>query len=297
MAKRDRKIILTAAVSGNAHTKEMSAAVPYGVKEISDSGAAAVKAGASIVHVHARYDDGTPTADAQQFADILSEIRRKSPGDPVLGVTTGSAGDAGFAERLAVVPAIKPEMASFNSGTINWIAKGDPSSYPEIYLNTFEDMFAAIDAMNDAGTCPEFELFDFAMLNNILYLKKEGKLRHPEYFQFVPGALGCIPMDQENVSFFVQSARRMFGDDVLFSLVAPGRRAYRYEIFSALWGGNCRIGLEDSLYISANGDLADSNAAMVAKMVRLLTELDFEIATPDEVREMLRLKGSANVNY
>lgn len=275
----------------------MSAAVPYGVGEISDSAVGALKAGASIIHVHAREEDGTPTASPQVFADILSEIRRKSGGNPVLGVTTGSAGNATFAERLAVVPAIKPEIASFNSGTINWISKGDPETYHEIYENTFQDMFTAIDAMNDAGTCPEFELFDFAMLNNILYLKKQGKLHHPEYFQFVPGALGCIPMDQENVSYFVQSVRRMFGEDVLFSLVAPGRRIYRYEVFSALWGGNVRIGLEDSLYINAGGDLADSNAAMVAKLVRLLNDLDFEVATPDEARELLQLKGGDKVNF
>ena len=297
MAKRERKVIVTAAVSGNAHFKEMSPAVPYGVKEISDSAAEAVKAGASIIHVHARDEDGTATADPQVFADILSEIRRKSPGDPVLGVTTGSAGNANFMQRLAVVPAIKPEMASFNSGTINWISKGDPETYHEIYENTFADMFACIDAMNEAGTCPEFEIFDYAMLNNILYLKKEGKLRHPEYFQFVPGALGCIPLDQENVAFFIQSVRKMFGTDALFSLVAGGRRNFRYEVFNALWGGNVRIGIEDSLYLSMNGDLADSNAAMVAKLIRILTDLDFDIATPEEVREMLQLKGSAKVNY
>jgi len=297
MARRERKIILSASVSGNAHYKEMSPAVPYGIQEISDSAMGAVKAGASIVHVHARTEDGTPTADPQVFADILSEIRRKSPNDPVLCVTTGSAGNASFTERLAVIPAIKPEMASFNSGTINWVSKGDPSTYHEVYDNTFADMFACIDAMNEAGTCPEFELFDFAMLNNILYLKNEGKLQHPEYFQFVPGALGCIPLDQENVAFFVQSVRKMFGPDAMFSMVAPGRRIYRYEVFNALWGGHVRIGLEDSLYINMKGDLADSNAAMVSKLVNLLVGLDFEIATPDEAREMLKLKGSANVNY
>lgn len=301
--KQDKKIILTAAVSGNGHTKEMSPYVPYGVEEISDAALSAIEAGASMIHIHARKDDGTPTANVQVFGDILSRTKERAKGDPILGITTGSAvseidgGDAGIEERLAPVHALKPEIASFNSGSINWATKGDPSSYNEIFANNFTDMFTCIDAMNEEGTLPEFELFDFAMLNNISYLKDQGKLERPPYFQFVPGPLGCIPLNQHNVAFFVDSARRMFGQDVQFSMVSSGRRTYRYATFMALWGGNVRIGLEDSLYLSADGTLAENNGQMIRKIRRILEDLDFQIATPEEAREMLQLKGSAKTNF
>ena len=301
--KAERKVILTAAVSGNAHTKEMSPAVPYGVEEISDAALCAIEAGASMVHIHARKADGTPTANVQIFGDILSRTKERAKGDPILGITTGSAvseidgGDAGVEERLAPVHALKPEIASFNSGSINFATSNVPESYGEVFANSFSDMFTCIDAMNQEGTLPEFETFDFGMLNNILYLQKQGKLERPPYFQFVPGPLGCIPLNQDNVAFYIQSVRRMFGADSQFSMVSMGRRNFRYGVFSALWGGNVRIGLEDSLYLSADGTLARNNGELIRKMRRLLEELDFQIATPEETREMLQLKGSAKVNF
>ncbi|NLI54150.1 MAG: 3-keto-5-aminohexanoate cleavage protein [Clostridiales bacterium] len=295
--KQDKKIIVTASVSGNAHTKEMSPAVPYGVVEISDAAVEAFRAGASMVHIHAREENGDPSANIETFGKILSRTKERSPKGAVIGITTGSAGDAGFAERLAPVPALKPEIASFNSGSINFSSPGDPSSYDEVFGNSLKDMITCAETMRDAGTLPEFEIFDFGMLNNVLFLRKNGYLDRPEYFQFVPGALGCIPMNQDNVAFFVQSMRRMFGEEAQFSMVAPGRRIYRYEILSALWGGNVRVGIEDSLYYNIQGDLATSNAQMVSKVVSILKQLDFEIATSEETREMLQLKGADKVNF
>lgn len=311
MAGKNQKIILTAAVTGAIHTPSMSPYLPCGADAIAQAAIDAANAGASMVHIHAREEDGKPTSNLDYIGKILSKI--KSATDAVIGVTTGGAIGMSVEERLAVVPRFKPEIASFNGGSVNFnlaeLAKGikDPKydweipflegTAKNVFRNTFEEMERCIHIMNEAGTVPEFEIFDFGQINNIAYLYKKGLIKEPLYFQFVPGVLGGIPMTAENVQYFVNQLRKNFGDKANFSMVAGGRRAFRFETLSVVLGGNVRVGMEDSLYIKPDGELAVSNAQQVEKMARVLKELDYEIAAPDEAREILHTKGKDNVNF
>lgn len=310
MAKQ-KKIIVTAAVTGGIHTPSMTPYLPCGIDAIADAAVEAANAGASVVHVHAREENGKPTSDLKAMGEILRKIKARS--DVIIGVTTGGAIGMSVEERLAAIPLYKPEMASFNGGTMNfnlaelantiespkydWEIPFLKNTATVVFRNTFEEMEKIVDIMNEAGTVPEFEIFDFGQLNNILYLYRKGLLRKPLYFQFVPGVLGGIPLNPQNVFYFVNQLKTDFGDDANFSLVAAGRRIYRYETLSAILGGNVRVGLEDSIYYRPDGELAVSNAQQVEKIVGVLKKLDFEIASPDEAREILHTKGKDNVNF
>lgn len=310
MAK-SKKVIVTAAVTGGIHTPSMTPYLPCGIDAIVEAAVQAAEAGASVVHVHAREDNGKPTSSLDVMGEILRKIKARS--DVIIGVTTGGAIGMSVEERLAAIPIYKPEMASFNGGTMNFnlaelantidVPKYDweipflKNTATVVFRNTFEEMEKIVSIMDEAGTVPEFEIFDFGQINNILYLYKKGLLRKPLYFQFVPGVLGGIPLNPQNLLYFVNQLKADFGDDALFSLVAAGRRMYRYEAMSAILGGNVRVGLEDSIYYSPNGELASSNAQQVEKIVDILKKLDFEIASPDEAREILHTKGKDKVNF
>lgn len=310
MAKQPRKIILQAAITGAIHTPTMSPYLPAGVDGIADEAIAAANAGASIVHIHNREDNGRPSADKVKMGQILSKI--KAATNVVVGISTGGGLGMSVEDRLSVIPDFKPEMASFNSGSINFVlsdlAKNMTplhdweipyleGTYNNIFRNTFKEMEYALGLMNDAGTLPEFEIFDLGQINNIVYFYKKGLIKKPLYFQFVPGCLGGVPMTAENIMFMVQTLRKEFGEDVMFSMVAGGRRQMRFETLSAVLGGNCRVGLEDSIFTGAKGELAKSNAEQITKMREILDLLDFQVATPEETREMLQLKGKDKVNY
>lgn len=292
--KPERKVILTAAITGNIHTLEMCPHLPVGVKGIADAALAAHKAGATILHIHARREDGAPTSDLETFGAILSRIREKAP-NAIISITTG--GNAGPEERRQVIPAFRPEMASFNSGSMNFSMAGNPGTYNTVFENSIQNIIDCAKLMNETDTQPEFELFDFGMLNNVAFLKKQGLLAREPYFQFVAGPLGAVALSEETLIFFIRQLRQAFGEDVRFSMVAPGRRAFRFEAMCALFGGNVRVGMEDSLYIDANGAMTTGNDQQVLKMRKILNSLDFSVATPDEAREILKLKGADKVNF
>lgn len=311
MARRNQKIIVTAAVTGAIHTPSMSPYLPCGIDGIAQAAIDAANAGASMVHIHAREENGKPTSDLDYIGEILSRIKANT--DAIIGVTTGGAIGMSVEERLAVVPRFRPEVASFNGGSVNFnladLAKGIKKAQYDweipflqgtagnVFRNTFQEMERCIQIMNEAGTVPEFEIFDFGQLNNIVYLYKKGLIKEPLYFQFVPGVLGGIPMTAENVQYFVNQLDRNFGDKANYSMVAGGRRAYRFETLSVVLGGNVRVGMEDSLYIKPDGELAVSNAQQVEKIIRVLHDLDYEVATPDEARVILHTKGKDQVNF
>ena len=312
MSKKERKIIVTAAVTGAIHTPTMSPYLPCGVAGISQAAIDAANAGASMVHVHAREDNGKPTSDIDTYGAILSRIHANT--DVIIGISTGGAIGMSVEERLATIPVFKPEIVSFNSGSINfnlsglvkniegkakydWEVPFLQNSEKNVFQNTFADMKKCFQIMHDAGTVPEFEVFDLGQLNNIHTLYKQGYVQTPLYFQFVPGIMGGIPMKEENLLYFVNHIKADYGDQANFSMVAGGRRAYRFETLSVIMGGNMHVGLEDSLYIKPNGELAVSNAQQVEKVIKILHDLDYEIATPDEAREILHTKGKDKVNF
>lgn len=309
---KQRKVIVTAAITGGIHTPSMSPYLPKGVDEVVQNAIDAANAGASMVHIHARKDiTGEPTADLDIFGEILSKIKDKS--EVVIGITTGGAQGMSVEERLAVIPRFKPEIASCNGGSINFCLSQladsiqDPQfdwevpylkrTYDNIFKNTFKDIEYAINIMNENDTLPEFEIFDLGQISNIAYFVKKNLIKKPIYIQIVPGVMGGAPLKIDAIMFLINQAKITFGENVMYSLVAGGRRMFRYETLSAITGGNVRVGLEDGLYIEPSGKFAQSNAEQVEKICNILKKLDFEIATPDEAREILSLKGKNNVNF
>ena len=306
-----KKIILSCAVTGAIHTPSMSPYLPCGVEGIVGAAVGAAQAGASMVHIHARKEDGEPTGDLDTMGAIISGIKAQS--NVVIGITTGGAIGMAAEERYSSIPRFKPEIASLNAGSINFVLSelrsfiDEPQhdwelpflegTYGKVFTNSFADMEYAIKMMNDCGTKQEFEVFDFGQLNNIAYFVKKGIVPEPIFLQFVLGIQGGPALNIENLVHITDQAKKLFGKDVQYSIVAGGRRGIRLETFNAINGGHCRVGMEDSIYIKPNGELAKSNAQQVEKITDVLHLLDFEIATPDEAREILLLKGADKVAF
>ena len=308
---KPKKVIISAAITGAIHTPSMSPYFPASPEQIAQQAIDASKAGAAVVHIHARRADGMPVGDFETFRRILSAIKEET--DAVIGITTGGANGMSTEERFSVIEEFQPEMASANSGSMNFcyhkLAKGIDQplydwelpyltrTYDNVFKNTFKDMEYCIRTMNRCGTLPEYEVFDYGQLSNLAYFKKEGIITQPIYIQFVPGVMGGFPMGGESMLFMIDQAKKLLGNDIQYSTVAGGRRMFRFATMMAIQGGNVRVGMEDGLYIRANGDLATSNAQQVAKIKTILESLDYEIASPQEAREMLHLKVKDHVKF
>lgn len=216
-------------------------------------------------------------------------------------------------ERFSVIRKFQPEMASANGGSMNfcynrlldgveqtvyeWEREYVERTWDNVFRNSFRDMEYCIRTMNECGTMPEYEVFDYGQLNNLRILKKQGVITQPIYIQFVPGVQGGMPANNETLMFVIDQAKKMLGSDIQYSSVGVGRKMFKLETMCALNGGNVRVGMEDGLYINPQGDLAQSNAEQVRKIRRILELLDFEIADSKEARKMLHLKGKENTAF
>jgi uncharacterized protein (DUF849 family) len=306
----ENKVIITAAITGSIHTPTMSSHLPITPKEIADEAVRAYEAGAAVCHVHARDPkDGRPSADLHLFKEMITSI--KSRCNIIVCITTGGGAGMTVEQRVAPVKRYKPELASFNAGSVNFALFPLISRYQEwkfewekerlamsedfIFSNTFKSMREYNAVFNETGTKPEFEIYDAGMVNNVAFMIQAGYTKKPVYIQFVMGVLGGITPSSENLLFLVDYARRQIGD-FLFSVCVAGRAQFPMCTQSLLIGGNCRVGLEDNLYLE-KGKMAKSNAEQVAKMVRIAKEFGVEAATPDEARKILGLKGIDKVNY
>jgi uncharacterized protein (DUF849 family) len=304
------KVIITAAITGSIHTPTMSSYLPITPKEIADEAVRAYEAGAAVCHVHARNPKtGEPSSNLNLFKQIITSI--KSRCNVVICISTGGGAGMTAEERVAPVKLYKPELASFNAGSINFALFPLVSRYKEwkfewekdrleksedsIFPNTFKSMREYCAIFNECGTKPELEMYDAGMVNNVAFMIQAGYIKQPVYIQFVLGVLGGITPSPENLLFLVDYARRQIGDFV-FSVCVAGRAQFPIGTQSLLIGGNCRVGLEDNLYLE-KGLMARSNAEQVTKMVRIAKEFGIEAATPDETREILGLKGIDKVNY
>ena len=311
MARTTKKVVISAAITGAIHTPSMSPYFAATPDQIIQQAVDAHKAGAAIVHIHARNDEGMPVGDFATFEKILTGIKSQVP-NVVIGITTGGANGMSTEERFSVIERFQPEMASANGGSMNFcyhqLANNIPNpqyaweepyltrTYDNVFKNTFKDMEYCLRQMVKCGTLPEYEVFDLGQLNNLAFFKKQGLLPNPIYIQFVPGVMGGCPATPENMLYLIDQAKKLLGNDIQYSTVAPGRRMFRLATLMAINGGNVRVGMEDGLYISPS-ELATSNAAQVTKIKGILESLDFEIATSDEAREMLHLKGADKVNF
>ena len=308
---RDRKVIISAAITGATHVPSLSPYLPKNPDEIIRSAIEANRAGAAVVHIHARDIEGKPTTDHGIFCYILSSIAREC--DAVIGITTGGGNGMSVEERFSVIRKFQPEMASANGGSMNfcynrlldgveqtvyeWEREYVERTWDNVFRNSFRDMEYCIRTMNECGTMPEYEVFDYGQLDNLRILKKQGVITQPIYIQFVPGVQGGMPANNETLMFVIDQAKKMLGSDIQYSSVGVGRKMFKLETMCALNGGNVRVGMEDGLYINPQGDLAQSNAEQVRKIRRILELLDFEIADSKEARKMLHLKGKENTAF
>jgi uncharacterized protein (DUF849 family) len=304
------KAVITAAITGSIHTPTMSPYLPITPQQIADEAVRAYEAGAAVCHVHARNPEtGMPVADTNLMQQIITSI--KSRCDIIVCITTGGGMGMTVEQRVAPVTLFKPELASFNAGSVNFALFPVIPRYKEwkfewekmylgmsedfIFPNTFKTMREYCGFFGQNGTKPEFEIYDSGMINNVAYLIQAGHVKKPVYIQFVMGVLGGITPSSKNLLFLVDYARELIGD-FEFSVCVAGRAQFPLCTQSLLIGGNCRVGLEDNLFLD-KGQMAKSNGEQVAKMVRIARELGIEPATPDEARKILGLKGIAQVNY
>ncbi len=312
MAQKNRKIILSCAITGSVHTPTMSEYLPITPSQIVDSAVEAAQAGAAVLHLHARDPkDGRPSADPAHFQMICAALAERT--DAVLNITTGGSARMRIEERLAYALKVKPEICSLNLGSMNfsfhpvaeritswrynWEQEYVAGSKDVVFRNTFADIEYILRNMGDAGTRFELECYDVGHLHNLAYFVDRKVIKPPLFVQMVFGILGGIGADPENLFLMRTTADRLFGrENYQFSVLGAGRHQMSLVTMGAIMGANVRVGLEDSLYIDA-GMKATSNAEQVRKIRRILSELSFEIATPSEAREMLQLKGAERVNY
>ena len=306
------KVIITCAVTGGAHTPSMSPHLPCTPQEIADQSIEAAEAGASIIHLHARDpDDGRPTGDPAIFQRFLQRI--KGATDAVVNISTGGGGPTmAIEERTQAAQVLRPEMCSLNMGSINLnlsgLAKRDrdwkydwekpflESTKDLVFRNTFADIEWILENIGAGGTRFEFECYDVSHLYTLKYFLDQGLVKPPLFIQTAFGMPGAIGAHPEDLLHQKRTADRLFGNDYKWSVLAAGVHQMRIATMASLMGANVRVGLEDGLYIG-RGELAVSNAQQVAKIRRILEELGMEIATPDEARQMLDLKGGSAVGF
>ncbi len=289
----------------------MSPYLPVTPQEIISEALAAAEAGATILHMHARDpENGRPTQDPDAFRAFLPQIRQAT--GAVLNLTTGGSPHMTVAERMRPAAELKPEVASLNMGSMNfglfpmldrfnnfkhdWEEDYLENSRDLVFKNTYKDIEHILRTGNDNGTRFEFECYDTSHLYNLAYFVDQGLVKAPFLVQTVFGLLGGIGAHPDDVMHMKRTADRLFGDAYIWSVLGAGRNQMNVAALAAAQGGNVRVGLEDSLWISP-GNLAESNADQVKKVRRLLEGLSLEVATPDEAREILTLKGAANVAF
>jgi uncharacterized protein (DUF849 family) len=305
------KVIITCAVTGSIHTPSMSPSLPVTAKEIAEAAIGAAEAGAAIVHLHARNPaDGRPDQTPEAFAPFLREIKSRS--NVIVNLTTGGSPFMGVAERVAPAAVWKPEIASLNMGSMNfglfpmlrrfktfrheWEPQMLENSRDLVFRNSFKDIEYALRTLNETGARYEFECYDTSHLYNLQYFMQEGLVKPPLFIQTVFGLLGGIGSHPDDVTHMKRTADRLFGTQYLWSVLGAGRSQMPMAAMAAAMGGNVRVGLEDSLWIGA-GKLADSNSQQVRQVRKIVEGLGLDIASSDEAREILQLKGPDRVAF
>src|SRR6516165_1826942 len=307
------KVVITCAVTGSIHTPTMSPYLPLTPDEIARDAIAAAEAGAAILHLHARDPkDGRPTPDPDVFMQFLPRIKQST--GAVVNITTGGGHGMSLEERLAAPLRAKPEMCSLNMGSMNfglypmldrykeWKYEWEPRALEMtrdfIFRNTFKDIERTLKDLGEGcGTRFEFECYDVGHLYNLAHFLERGLVKPPLFVQTVFGILGGIGTHPEDVMHMRRTADRLLGRETYrWSVLGAGRAQMQIAAQAAAMGGNVRVGLEDSLWISP-GKLAESNAQQVTKVRQIVEGLGLEIASADEAREILALKGGDKVAF
>jgi uncharacterized protein (DUF849 family) len=306
-----RKVVITCAVTGAVHTPSMTPYLPITAEEIAAAAIGASEAGAAIVHLHARDPiTGQPDQTPEKFAPILDLIKHRSR--CVVNITTGGAPTMTRDERLRPVALFKPELASLNMGSMNFglfpileSVKEFKHAWEPIYLegsrdrvfrNTFADIEHILKTCAENGTRFEFECYDVGHLYTLSHFVQRQLVKPPFFVQTVFGILGGIGSHPEDVLHMRRTADRLFGDQYQWSVLGAGRHQLPIATLSATLGGHVRVGLEDSIWLR-RGKLAETNAQQVAAARQMIESLGLEVASPDDARELLQLKGSAAVGF
>ena len=307
-----KPVIISCAVTGSIHTPTMSDHLPITPEEIASQAIGAAEAGAAILHLHARNPQtGQPTPDPDVFMQFLPQI--KAATDAVINISTGGGPGMSVDERIAAAVRVSPEMASLNMGSMNfglfplldkyseWKHDWEPAflamTKDFIFRNTFLDIETILHKLGDGcGTRFEFECYDVSHLYNLAHFADRGLIKPPFFIQTIFGILGGIGADEENMMHMRRMALKLFGEEYEWSVLAAGRFQMPFVTRAGSMGGNVRVGLEDSLYLG-KGQLAETNAQQVAKIRRILEDLSLDIATPDEARARLALKGANAVGF
>lgn len=309
--KRLDKVIISCAVTGSIHTPSMSEALPVTADQIAGQAIDAAKAGAAILHLHARNEaDGSPSSAPEDYMRFLPRIRQGC--DAVVNITTGGGLGMSLDQRLIAANTLKPELASMNMGSLNFglfpaaeKIKTYKQPWEQGYLemtrdfilsNTFAQIERGISELSAHGTRFEFECYDVGHLYNLAWAVERKLVQPPFLVQCIFGVLGGIGPDSENLMHMKRVADSLFGDDYILSVLGAGRHQTSLVTMGAILGGCVRVGLEDSLYLG-KGVLARSNAEQVAKIKRILGELSLEVASPADARAMLGLKGAENTAF
>jgi uncharacterized protein (DUF849 family) len=306
------KVIISVAITGGIHTPTMSEHLPITPNQIAEHAIAAAQAGAAIIHLHARDPlDGRPTQHVETYMEFLPRIKQAC--NAVVNITTGGGLNMTVDQRLAAALVLRPEMCSLNMGSMNFGIFGLADRYKTwkheweepylrgtddfIFRNTFKDIGRILKELGEAHrTRFEHECYDVGHLYNLAHFVDKGLVKPPFFVQMIFGILGGIGADMRNLMFMKETADRLFGNSYQWSVLAAGKNQMSFCTQAALMGGNVRVGLEDSLYIG-KGQLATSSAQQVLKIRHIIEELGLEVATPDEARNMLALKGAATVGF
>jgi 3,5-dioxohexanoate:acetyl-CoA acetone transferase len=298
------KVIITTAVTGSVNVPSQSPYLPLSADQVAEAALGAIEAGSAIVHLHARREDGRPTYEPEVFEQIIRRITAHS--DAVVNITTGGSTAMTMEQRLAAAVRFRPELASLNMGSMNFVYAGIAdkvtewrydwegpyvlNTYSQPFVNTFDKIEHILRTLGEFGTRFEYECYDIGHLYSLAYFVEKGLAKPPLLIQGVFGVLGGIGADHENLEHMVRIADKLFGDDYSFSAFAAGRDQLRFATHSAWLGGHVRVGLEDSLWIG-KGRLAESNAQQVEKIRAAIEDLGKPIATPADARAMLALRG------
>ena len=305
------KIIITCAITGSIHTPSMSPYLPVSPEEIAEAGIAAVEAGASILHLHARDPkDGRPTQDPKVFQKFLPTIKNNT--DAVINLTSGGAATMTIEERLQPALQLKPEVASLNMGSMNfglypmlnrfkdfdhaWERTYLENSRDLVFKNTFADIEYILSSCRENKTRFEFECYDISHLYNLAHFLDRGLVEPPLFVQSVMGILGGIGAHPDDLQHMRKTADRLLGDTYQWSVLGAGRNQMEIARQGASLRSNVRVGLEDSIW-AGPGKLAESNAEQVRLVRNILEELGLSVATPDETRQILGLKGLDQVSF
>lgn len=306
-----RKVIITCAVTGAIHTPSMSPYLPVTPEEITEASVAAAEAGAAVIHLHARDPvTGKPDQSLEAFGKFLPQIKQRT--GAVINLTTGGSPFMSVQERLQPALHFRPEVASLNMGSMNfglypmldrfkdfkhdWEPQYLEASRDLVFRNSFKDIQELLETLNPHDVRYEFECYDISHLYNLAHFLDRGLVKTPVFVQSVFGILGGIGAHPEDVMHMKRTADRLFGDQYRWSVLGAGRNQMPIAAMGAALGGNVRVGLEDSLW-DGPGKLAESSAVQVARVRQIIEGLGLEIATPNEARDILSLKGPDRVAF